>query len=93
MRVDTATFVPRQASALQAHCFLGELFRADWRLTAYVASADGVHDWRRHDVCVGVEWRGLSWRERLQVKDAFGDKKGMKGLALTDTESGARHTP
>ena len=25
----------------------------------------------------------------MQVKDAFGDKKGMKGLVLTDTESGA----
>ncbi len=28
-----------------------------------------------------------------QVKDAFGDKKGMKGLVLTDTESGARPSP
>ncbi len=28
-----------------------------------------------------------------QVKDAFGDKKGMKGLVLTDTESGARRSP
>ena len=25
----------------------------------------------------------------VQVKDAFGDKKGLKGLMLTDTESGA----
>ena len=28
----------------------------------------------------------------MQVKDAFGDKKGMKGLVLTDTESGADHS-
>jgi hypothetical protein len=28
-----------------------------------------------------------------QVKDAFGDKQGMKGLVLTDTESGARPSP
>lgn len=28
----------------------------------------------------------------VQVKDAFGDKKGMKGLVLTDTESGADYS-